>query len=282
MVSGHREDCVTSILHVSDVHFGKPAVPSQVDAVECLIRQRRFDVVAVSGDLSQRARPGELQRARAFLRDARAVSATIVVPGNHDVKWWRAPLGVGDRRGRYANYRRYIAEDLEPVLRVPGLTLVGLNTAHGVMPHTLTWNPRDIGVVGGLTRAQVARARDEFGRSPAGDRRAIVMHHNPLRGQLSKRYGLSRPGLALDAWSELRVDLVMCGHDHQDAIHYVERAGGGTVVSTAGTISDRSRGGRPSSMNAIVLEPARIVVRTLVWDDGARTFIDGAERAFAR
>lgn len=273
---------MTSILHVSDVHFGKPAVLAQVDAVECLIRERRFDVVAVSGDLSQRARPGEFQRARAFLRDARRASAVIVVPGNHDVKWWRAPLGVGDRRGVYANYRRYIADDLEPVLHVPGLTVVGLNTAHGVLPHTLTWNPRDIGVVGGLTHAQIARARDEFERSPAGDARAIVMHHNPLRGQLSDRYGLSRPRLAAAAWPALCVDLVMCGHDHQEAIHYVERTDGGTVISTAGTISDRSRGGRPSSVNAIALEPERIVVTTLVWDDGAHAFVGGPERSFAR
>ena len=40
----------------------------------------------------QRARAGEFQRARAFLRDARRVSRVIVVPGNHDVAWWRSPL----------------------------------------------------------------------------------------------------------------------------------------------------------------------------------------------
>ena len=28
----------------------------------------------------------------------------------------------------YENYRAYITEDLEPVLRVPGATFVGLNT----------------------------------------------------------------------------------------------------------------------------------------------------------
>ncbi len=273
---------MTTVLHVSDVHFGAPAVLTHVDALECLIQQRRFDVVAVSGDLSQRARPGELQRARAFLRDVREVSATVVVPGNHDVKWWRAPLGVGDRRGMYANYRRYISDDLEPVLRVDGATFVGLNTAHGVMLHPITWNPRDIGVVGSLTAGQVAHARDEFARSPANDARAIVMHHNPLKGQLSRRYGLSRPHLALGAWSELGVDLVMCGHDHQEAIHYVERTAGGTVISTAGTVSDRSRGGRPSSVNAIVLEKSRIVVTTMFWDETAHAFLDGPVRTFAR
>ena len=62
--------------------------------------------------------PGEFQRAREFIRQAEKVSQTIVVPGNHDVAWWRAPLGFGDPRRMLANYRAYITEDLEPVLRV--------------------------------------------------------------------------------------------------------------------------------------------------------------------
>ena len=99
-----------------------------------MIATSRFDVVAVSGDLSQRARPGEFQAARHFLRDAAKVSRTIVIPGNHDVKWWRAPLGIGSRKSAVANYARYISRDFEPVLSVPGVTFVGVNTAQGVVP----------------------------------------------------------------------------------------------------------------------------------------------------
>src|SRR5512134_1592806 len=109
-----------------------------------MIQERRFDVVAISGDLSQRAHAGEFQRAKAFIRDAQRVSKTIVVPGNHDVIWWKAPLGLGDNDRLYESYRTYISADLEPVLRVPGATFVGLNTAHGVTRHTLTWRLRDI------------------------------------------------------------------------------------------------------------------------------------------
>ena len=49
---------MTTVLHVSDLHFGEPAVPVQIDAIEQLIEERGFDVVVISGDLSQRARPG--------------------------------------------------------------------------------------------------------------------------------------------------------------------------------------------------------------------------------
>ena len=236
-----------SVLHVSDLHFGKPAVPEQIAAIESMIDSERYDVVAVSGDISQRARPREFQRGREFLRDASKRSRTIIVPGNHDVKWWRAPLGLGSTSAVYANYRRYIAEDLEPVLHLAGATFVGLNTAHGVRSHTLTWNPRDIGVVGDLRRSQIDKARAAFAASPADDVRVIVMHHNPLKGELSRRHGLAHTKRALGAFADLGVDLVLCGHDHQDAIHYIEHTKRGTVISTAGTVSNRMRGGRPSS-----------------------------------
>ena len=271
-----------TVLHVSDLHFGTPAVPEQIDAIEAMIQERRFDVVAVSGDVSQRARAGELLRARAFLRDAQRVSRTIVVPGNHDVKWWRAPVGLGKRAALYAEYRRYVSPELEPTLRVPGATFVGLNTAHGVMPHTLTWNVRDIGVVGALGRAQIERARAAFEASPPDDLRSIVMHHNPLKGELSQRHGLVNTKRALGAFADLGVDLVMCGHDHQEAIHYVEHTRRGTVVSTAGTVSNRSRGGRPSSVNIITLAPTRIDVATLIWAGHENTFIPGPVRSFTR
>lgn len=270
------------VLHVSDLHFGKPAVPERIDAIDEMVATGGFDVVAVSGDLSQRARPGEFLRARSFLRDAARVSRIIVVPGNHDVKWWRAPVGIGSRRALFANYRQYISPDLEPVLRVAGATFVGLLTAHGVMAHTLTWNPRDIGVVGDLRRSQVEHARREFEESPRGDLRVIVMHHNPLKGELSRRHGLAHTRRVLGAFADLGVDLVLCGHDHQEAIHFVEHTRRGTVVSTAGTVSNRSRGGRPSSLNIIELAPARIEVSTRIWDGDAGRFASGPVRTFAR
>src|SRR5262249_28849934 len=61
---------VTTLFHCSDLHFGHPAGPEQYEAIEALIQERHYDVVAVSGDVSQRARAGEFQRARAFLRHA--------------------------------------------------------------------------------------------------------------------------------------------------------------------------------------------------------------------
>jgi 3',5'-cyclic AMP phosphodiesterase CpdA len=274
---------VTTLFHCSDLHFGHPAVPEQYEAIEALIQDRKYDVVAISGDVSQRARAGEFQRAREFIRKAEQAGAeTIVVPGNHDVAWWRAPLGFGDTARIFAKYRAYISEDLEPVLRVAGATFIGLNTSQGVNRHTLTWNVRDISIIGNLTRAQIERARAEFEQSRAGDARVIVMHHNPIKGELSQRHGLKNTQRILGAFAEMGVDLVLCGHDHQEAVHYIEHTKRGTIISTSGTISDRSRGGRPSSVNSIRITETEIEVSTLLWSNDTREFAAGPVKCFAR
>ncbi len=270
------------IFHCSDLHFGHPAVPEQYEAMEALIAAQQFDVVAISGDLTQRARSGEFQRARAFIRRAEEVSKVLTIPGNHDVQWWKAPLGMGDDGAILANYRRFVNPEIEPVLHVPGATVAGLNTSHGVTRQTLTWRVRDISIIGIVRREQIDRLRKVFADSPADDARVIVMHHNPMKGELSQRHGLKDTSRALGAFADLRADLVLCGHDHQDAIHHIEHTRKGTVISTAGTVSNRMRGGRPSSVNSIRITPDQIEVATLVWSQSDLGFVPGSKKCFAR
>jgi 3',5'-cyclic AMP phosphodiesterase CpdA len=272
----------TRVLHVSDLHFGRPSVPEQIEAIERLIAQGTFDVVAVSGDLSQRARAGEFQAAAQFLKEAGEVSRTIVVPGNHDVAWWFAPLNVGRPRGKYKRYEQYVSKDLEPVLQVPGATFIGVNTSHGVTHRTLTWNVRDISIIGDLTEKQFQRVEREAAAAPASDAKIVVMHHNPVQGQLSGRHGLKRSDAVLRRFAEAGITAVLCGHDHQEAVHLIEHTSGGVVVSTAGTVSNRSRGGRPSSMNVLTFSPGRVLVETLVWTPDATNFLAGPVQEFRR
>ena len=271
-----------SVFHISDLHFGRPAVPEQIESIEDVIQAERFDVVAISGDHSQRARAGEFQRAAVFIRDAEKVSKVITIPGNHDVAWWRSPFGIGKKAKVYEWYRRFIDPELEPVLRVPGATFVGLNTSHGVTRRTLTWNLRDISIIGDVKKAQLTKAKEAFNQGLPSDARVIVMHHNPVRGQLSGRHGLKHTKQILGAFAEMGVDLVLCGHDHQESVHYIEHTKKGTVISTAGTVSNRSRGGRPSSVNVIFIKPDSIEVVTRIWNRDARAFVKGPHEVFRR
>lgn len=270
------------LFHCSDVHFGHPAVPEQYEAIEAMVQGGRYHVAAVSGDLTQRARFGEFQRARAFLKHLESAAEVIVVPGNHDVQWWFSPFGLGDDQKLLWKYRQYIDQHIEPVLRVPGATFVGLNTCHGIVRGTLTWNLRDLSIIGYLREDQIERAAHEFARTPPGDARIIVMHHNPVKGELSQRHGLNNTQRVLTAFAELGVDLVCCGHDHQEAVHYIEHTRKGTIISTAGTISNRARGGRPSSVNSIRITERTIDVHTHIWSAEKRNFVLGLEKSFAR
>jgi 3',5'-cyclic AMP phosphodiesterase CpdA len=272
---------VIRILHVSDLHFGKPCVPEAIDAMEEHLHATPYDVVAVSGDVSQRSLSGEFQRAAAILRDARRKSAVIIVPGNHDVAWWMSPLHVFGSDILYTRYRRYISADLEPTLSVPGAKFVGVNTSHGVSWHTLTWRPRDVSIIGAVTPAQRARVRAEFAHAPPGDLRVVVMHHNPVRGGLSHRFGITRAAETMRDYQAAGVDLVLCGHDHQEAVHPAESVGG-VVVCTAGTLSNRSRANRPSSFFSLTVSPSQIQVVPYLWNAPARGYDPQPSQCFDR
>jgi 3',5'-cyclic AMP phosphodiesterase CpdA len=171
---------------------------------------------------------------------------------------------------------------MEPVLRVPGATFVGLNTSHGVTWRTLTLNVRDISIIGDLREEQFEKAEEEFSSTPDSDARVIVMHHNPVKGELSQRHGLKKTKQILGRFAQMGVDLLLCGHDHQESVHYIEHTRKGTVISTAGTVSSRSRGGRPSSVNVINIGEGTIDVTTRIWSEESRTFVAGPHRCFNR
>ena len=62
----------------------------------------------------------------------------------------------------------------------------------------------------------------------------------------------------------------------------VEHTRKGTVISTAGTVSNRSRGGRPSSMNVITISPDEIEITTHVWSTERSDFVPGPRKCFER
>jgi 3',5'-cyclic AMP phosphodiesterase CpdA len=269
------------LLHVSDLHFGKPCIPAVIDAMEAHLEASPYDLVVVSGDVAQRSLSGEFQRAAAFIRDVRRRLPLIIVPGNHDTAWWMSPMHVFGTDGLYTRYRKYVSEDLEPTLTVPGAHLIGVNTSHGVGWYTLTTRPRDVSIIGVVTDAQLDRVAAECSRVDAMTARIVVMHHNPVRGLLSHRFGIKHPEKVLSRYAAAGVDLVLCGHDHQEAVHHLPQHGG-MVVCTAGTLSNRSRGGRPCSFHDVRLTRDQIGVVTHYWSTEHAAFEPSETQCFAR
>ncbi len=96
------------IAHLSDFHFGR-VDPLLVQPLIDVVHQVKPDLVAVSGDLTQRARSHEFKQAREFL-DA-LPRPQIVVPGNHDVPLYNVFARFFEPLKKY---RKYITEDLFP------------------------------------------------------------------------------------------------------------------------------------------------------------------------
>ncbi|MDO8665308.1 MAG: PA14 domain-containing protein [Gemmatimonadales bacterium] len=79
---------MTTLVHLSDIHFGGLADIRQLEAVEAQLPDLAPTATIVSGDHSQRARAGELQRARAFFRSAAALAPVQgLSERNWSVRW---------------------------------------------------------------------------------------------------------------------------------------------------------------------------------------------------
>ena len=274
---------MTTLVHLSDIHFGGVADIRAVEGVEEVLPSFAPAAIIISGDFCQRARAGEFQRARAFLRAASKVAPVHAIAGNHDVQWWREPLGIPLLgRARYAKYRRYLAEELAPALTVDAAIICAAPSAHGLAPGSVTWNPRDLTVKGHIAAAAIARAAGVFAAAGNGSLRVLVTHHNVLKGRISRRWGLARPLATLRAIAESGADIVCCGHDHEAGIGTIEMAGRRVVVSTAGTLSTRGRGGSPPSFNVLKITPRAIRAEVHAFERASGGFTLSEEREFAR
>jgi 3',5'-cyclic AMP phosphodiesterase CpdA len=266
------------IAHLSDLHFGRYADLAQIEALESFLPTLELDAVVVSGDLSQRARHGEFQAAHAFVNRLRPHAPVLVVPGNHDIEWWKSPLGLWGERRKYRKYSRYFRE-LTPIMEIPGAILAGALSSYGVAFGSLTWNIRDIAVKGHLPKRETDRVADIFANAPSGVARVLVFHHNVLKGLVSRRMGLARWRSAHRRLVATGADVVLCGHDHQEGAGQIE---GALAVSTSGTHSSRSRGGRPSVFNLVTVEPGAVHIQHYRWQPSTREFQRSDAFSFAR
>jgi 3',5'-cyclic AMP phosphodiesterase CpdA len=247
------------IAHISDLHFGHHD-PRKVAALLKSLAETHPDLVAVSGDLTQRARNSEFAEARHFLD--RIPGPVLVVPGNHDV-----PLFDVRRRffKPFTKFNRHIAptgiEDC--IYTDEEMVVLGLNTAR-----RFTWKN------GRVSWDQMAHIRHIFSHLPA-DMWKIVMTHHPIASAHGEaRVELAgRSILALRALADVDVHLLLSGHHHRPAsgeAHAELLLNGSVLVVHAGTaVSTRTRGPDGNSYNLIRLEPGSVAVKIMAWSGDA-------------
>jgi 3',5'-cyclic AMP phosphodiesterase CpdA len=258
---------VRTIVHLSDLHFGR-LDPRVVPPIIAAIHELRPDLVAISGDFTQRARISQFSEARRFL-DA-LPRPQLVVPGNHDIPLYDVGRRFLSPLGRY---RRFIADDVEPMFVDGEMMVLGLNSAR-----SLSFGR------GRLSEAQVARAVERFRRVAPNVIRIVVTHH-PF--DLPDHYGadhlVGRAMMAMAQLATVGADLFLAGHLHVSHIgHTAERykiAGHSALVVQAGTISTRERG-EPNSFNVLRVDWPGIAVARRTWDDEREVFMESPARTF--
>ena len=249
------------ILHITDVHFGRHHQPDRAAGLVRLAGERSPDLVALSGDVTKRAKRTEFAQGREFIA---ALGAPVVaVPGNHDVPMYR----VWERLFQpYGAYRRYFSDELEPSFSDDELLVVGVNTAHA-------WT-----VDGGRVWPRRARRLEQQLQQQKGGRFAIVLLHHqiiPVPGYGSRRvfWNARDTARALAAGG---ADLVLSGHVHLSYLGYSRVGEAEIPVLFSGTASS-SRGRGPeqgcNTCHWLEVDDREIRIERLEWSQQASGFI---------
>lgn len=236
-----------TLVHASDIHCGEPFRAAVAEAFVEAAHAVAPQAVVISGDLTQRAKVHEFEAAAALL-DRLPDVPTVVTPGNHDVPLYRVFERIF---APHRNYREYISDALDTVTRIPGATIVSLDSS---APHTAIVNGR-------IRPHQVAFARDAFADAPPDDIRIVVAHHHfapapDYEGDKS----MPRAREILEQFTAMGVELILGGHLHRAYIgnsldvHPGSQRSKGVVIAQSGTTTSgrgRAREREKNSFNVI-------------------------------
>lgn len=233
---------MTRIFHVSDIHFGAEDT-SALDWFANCVRTERPDAVALTGDLTMRARHREFAAAAKWLGQF-DVPMTIE-PGNHDLPYFN----LFERFFR--PYRRYRALEnhIEQQLELDGVTIVPLGTTARAQ-WRLNWSH------GKVSSSALRSAISHVDASPDGHILLVACHHPLVDADLSQ--GRTRGGRkALGRLAKAGAHAVLSGHVH-DPFDLVFHGDDASIrMIGAGTLSERTRETRPS-FNEIRVENGSI------------------------
>ena len=224
------------LLHISDTHFGTEQ-PVMVEALISLANQQEPEIVVLSGDITQRARPAQFRAAKAFVD--RLGAPVLAIPGNHDI-----PLfDLWARLNRpYARYAMAFGADLEPVHSSPDFLVLGVNT-------TRTWRHKN----GEVSAAQIDHVAGRLSAASPEQLRIVVVHQPIAVTEACDQPDLLRGHrAALRAWTDAGADLVLGGHIHKPYTLAQHGFAGRLWVVQAGTaLSSRTPPGVPNSVHIL-------------------------------
>jgi 3',5'-cyclic AMP phosphodiesterase CpdA len=239
------------LLHLSDVHFGAENTLAAAAAAD-YARTEPFDLLVLSGDVTQDGRPIQFEAAARWY--GALPGPKLVTPGNHDAP--PAPLArLFDPFGRY---EKRFGPAGSAWFDAPGLAVRAFNTARGIQLR-LNWSK------GALALSQARAVAADLGQAVPGTLRVAVCHH-PLvevpHGPMTGRVIGGQDGARLLA--ESGVDLILSGHVHTPFAFPLPFGDGLTWSVGAATLSLRERG-TPAGFNVIEARPDGVMVKAMGW-----------------
>lgn len=234
------------ILQISDLHFGPPFLPIVSEALLQKADELQPDIVVVSGDLTQRAKPEQFAAAAEFLTRLPNVPR-LVIPGNHDVPLYRVAERFLDPHGLY---RKHISTELNPILEVDGAVFVGLDTTS---PYRNITNGR-------IHRWQLDRCSEALQKAPPDAARIVVAHHHfaPSPDYIPDLV-MPKARRAMERFVDLGVEMILGGHLHcayiGNSLDFFpgSHRDRGIIIVQCGTSTSRRGRGREREKNSLNL-----------------------------
>jgi 3',5'-cyclic AMP phosphodiesterase CpdA len=267
---------ITRILHFSDLHFGARDDPAFQQAIGAFAAQAQPELIVATGDLTNRGRPAQHDRAAAFLRGLGA--PVVAVPGNHDI-----PYTFPARFTRPWRQFDRLWETTEPVYSTGAVHLVGVNS---VRP----WRHQS----GGVDDAQLARVAERLALAPAGTLRVVALHHQLIGAPWrTRKKPVARRNHVLASLVDSGAELIIGGHIHQGTVserhefEVLDDGARGVVFSIAPGLGRPRphRRGEACGCVAYRADDESITVETSIWGGGewkltaTRTFPRGRKRS---
>lgn len=267
-----------TLLHISDLHFGRAYVGHVGEAVIRAAHGLAADVIVASGDFTQRAKRTEYAEARAFL-DRLPDLPVVVTPGNHDVPLYRIFERI---MAPHRLYQEYISPDLNAVYHVDDAVIVALDSTS---PHRAITNGR-------LSRWQLEFCARAFDAAPADAARIVVTHHH-LAPAPDYEGGQVMPQAkrAMDRFSALGVEMILGGHLHRayignslDVYPGTDREHGIIIVQSGTTTSRRGRAREreKNTLNLVRVGEDRIRITHYMYFDELLGFAPISRHVFPR
>lgn len=186
-------------LHISDLHWGKKLSPHFAYALREFAKEKKFDLIFITGDLTQRAKKREFISVKRYLNSLN--TPYLAVPGNHDVPLYPVHLRFF---APYFRFKKFFQKELEPEIRNKDFCVFGLCSAHNLTSSE-----------GRIKKKQVEKLRNKLLKTSPSQKIIILIHHPIIYADPTDRdRTIWGAPILIDLFNEITPDLILSGHYH--------------------------------------------------------------------